>query len=455
MVGIGILTFVVYIGFVILWNTLAKRSIAEAMAIGLLIACAFNGSNFLPVLQDSVVSALSDNVMLAIMLFTFMSAIVTATGIIGRLVNILNSLLGRIRGGPAYVSACASALFGLIAGSGTGNAAAVGSITIPWMKQTGWPGSVAATMNAGNAGLGIALPPSTPMLLMIGFPVVAQSISGVGDIYFALICGGLWTLVYRFILVRFYVSRCHVPALPNDQIHPLGETLRTGGSSLTMFLGCIIPIALTAGPLADWLGAVESFGSDAVSSMTVIVWVPILITVICLIEGHKYLPKTAEGWKEILLKTRKTCSTVGGMSFFALAGSEALTAAGFGADVQVLLENLGLPQIAMVLVVGLLIGLTAGPLNASATIVALGSIAYMALVNVGIHPVNAVVAILIFASTEGASPPSSAPIFISCSIAEEDDVRVTFKPLVFHYVIPIVCIGALVALGILPIAGGG
>ena len=178
MVGIGILTFVVYIGFVILWNTLAKRSIAEAMAIGLLIACAFNGSNFLPVLRDSVVSALSDNVMLAIMLFTFMSAIVTATGIIGRLVNILNSLLGRIRGGPAYVSACASALFGLIAGSGTGNAAAVGSITIPWMKQTGWPGSVAATMNAGNAGLGIALPPSTPMLLMIGFPVVAQSISG-------------------------------------------------------------------------------------------------------------------------------------------------------------------------------------------------------------------------------------------------------------------------------------
>ena len=173
-----------------------------------------------------------------------------------------------------------------------------------------------------------------------------------------------------------------------------------------------------------------------------------------MVEGHRYLPKSFSGWKEILLKTRKTCSTVGGMSFFALAGSEALSAAGFGEDTQILLESLSLPTLAMVVVVGLLIALSAGPLNASATIVALGSIAYAALINVGIDPTCAVVAILIFASTEGASPPSSTPIFISCSIAEEDDVRVTFKPLVFHYVIPIVLIGILIALGILPIVGG-
>lgn len=453
MIGIGIWTFVVYIGFVIVWNVVIKRSITEAMALALLVACGFSGTNFFPVLKESLISAFSSNVILAIMLFTFMSNIVTATGIIGRLVNILNSLLGRIRGGPAYISACGSALFGLIAGSGTGNAAAVGSITIPWMKQSGWPSSVAATMNAGNAGLGIALPPSTPMFLMLGFPIVAQSVV-IGDLYFALICGGLWTLVYRFLLIRYYVFKYKIPPLPKEQIHPLLETLRTGGSSLTMFLGCIIPIVLTVGPVSDWLSSVESFGSDAVGAINVIVWVPILITVICLIEGHRYLPKNFEGWKQLLLKTRKSSSTVGGFSFFALAGSEALTAAGFGEDVQILLENLTLPSVAMVLVVGVLVALTAGPLNGSAAIIALGSIAYAAMVNVGVEPIRAVVATLIFASTEGASPPSSAAIFISCSIAEEDDVRVTFKPLVFHYVIPITCVGMLVALGILPIIGG-
>ena len=73
---------------------------------------------------------------------------------------------------------------------------------------------------------------------------------------------------------------------------------------------------------------------------------------------------------------------------------------------------------------------------------------------VGVSPTTAVVAFLIFASTEGASPPSSSPIFISCSIAEVDDVTVTFKPLIFHYVIPVVLIGVLIAMGILPIING-
>jgi hypothetical protein len=41
---------------------------------------------------------------------------------------------------------------------------------------------------------------------------------------------------------------------------------------------------------------------------------------------------------------------------------------------------------------------------------------------------------------------------MSCGLAGVEDVQKTFKPLIFHYVIPVVCIGALIALGILPIA---
>ena len=138
-IGIGVWAFVVYIAFVILWNVVVKRSIAEAMAIGLVIASAFSGFSAMPsVIVSSLVKAMQSDVMLAIMLFMFMSTVMAKTGIIGRLVNILNSLLGRIRGGPAYVSACASALFGMVSGSGAGNSATVGSITVPWMVQSGW-----------------------------------------------------------------------------------------------------------------------------------------------------------------------------------------------------------------------------------------------------------------------------------------------------------------------------
>lgn len=74
-------------------------------------------------------------------------------------------------------------------------------------------------------------------------------------------------------------------------------------------------------------------------------------------------------------------------------------------------------------------------------------------VGLGLDPVVAVVVILVFASTEGATPPSSAPIFIASGLANVNPT-LTFKPLILFYVIPIVLIGWLIALGILPIPTG-
>ena len=452
--GIGIVAFVVYIVFVIVWYLGLKRSIAEAMLLGLIVCCAFNGIGNIPTtFVSSLQSAMTEDVMAAIMLFTMMASIMTQTGIITRLVNILNSILGRLRGGPAYVSACASALFGMVSGASSANAATVGSITIPWMEESGWSKEVAATMNTGNAGLGICIPPSSSMFLMLGLPAVAGVVSA-GDLYFALLCGGLWTLVYRLILVRYYVFKYKIPPISRDKIAGLGASLKTGGSSLAMFLGIIIPLLVITGPVATLLEGLASFGEDGVGAMNIIIWVPVLIMVICLIEGRKLLPKTLEGWTKMLLSTAKQCCNCGAVSLFAMACSNALNQTSFGDDMTTILSALSLPKFVMILIIGYVIALAAGPMNATSTTVSLGPVAYSAMVSVGVPPVTAIVAYLIFASTEGASPPMSSPIFVSSSIAGLDDVSVMFKPLIFHYCIPVVFVGVLVAMGILPIIGG-
>lgn len=452
--GIGIVAFVVYILFVIVWYLGLKRSIAEAMLLGLIVCCAFNGIGNIPTtFVSSLQSAMTEDVIAAIMLFTMMASIMTQTGIITRLVNILNSILGRLRGGPAYVSACASALFGMVSGASSANAATVGSITIPWMEESGWSKEVAATMNTGNAGLGICIPPSSSMFLMLGLPAVAGVVSA-GDLYFALLCGGLWTLVYRLILVRYYVFKYKIPPIPRDKIAGLGASLKTGGSSLAMFLGIIIPLLVITGPVATLLEGLASFGEDGVGAMNIIIWVPVLIMVICLIEGRKMLPKTLEGWTKMLLSTAKQCCNCGAVSLFAMACSNALNQTSFGDDMTTILSALSLPKFVMILIIGYVIALAAGPMNATSTTVSLGPVAYSAMVSVGVPPVTAIVAYLIFASTEGASPPMSSPIFVSSSIAGLDDVSVMFKPLIFHYCIPVVFVGVLVAMGILPIIGG-
>lgn len=321
------------------------------------------------------------------------------------------------------------------------------------MTESGWPKEVAATMNTGNAGLGICIPPSSSMFLMLGLLVVAGSVAA-GDLYIALMCGGLWSLAYRLLLTRYYVSKYNIPAVPKDRIVSLSSALKEGGTSLTMFLGIIVPLVVITGPVGNFLKTLPAFGEDGVDAMNIIIWVPVLIMFICIIEGRKLLPKTASGWGKLLSSTAKTCCSCGAVSLFAMAGSNALTATGFGDDLTALLSAMDMPKFLMILIIGFVIALVAGPLNATSTTVSLGPVAYSAMVAVGVSPVTAIVSFLIFASTEGASPPMSSPIFVSSSIAGVEDVSVMFKALIFHYVIPIVLVGALIAMGFLPIIGG-
>ena len=127
------------------------------------------------------------------------------TGVINRLIQILNSILGRFAGGSGYVSTIASALFGMVSGSGSGNASAVGSITIPWMKGNGWTTARATTIVAGNAGLGIVFPPSSSMLLLLGMETIAVELTS-NELYVGLMGGGMIILAYRLLVVYFYAK---------------------------------------------------------------------------------------------------------------------------------------------------------------------------------------------------------------------------------------------------------
>src|SRR6185436_420983 len=69
------------------------------------------------------------------------------------------ALMGRFRGGPAKIAVVGSAFFGMISGSAVANVASVGTITIPLMKRAGYPGNVAAGVEAvGSTGGQIAPP---------------------------------------------------------------------------------------------------------------------------------------------------------------------------------------------------------------------------------------------------------------------------------------------------------
>lgn len=89
---------------------------------------------------------------------------------------------------------------------------------------------------------------------------------------------------------------------------------------------------------------------------------------------------------------------------FAVAASQVLAELGLAEDLTQITSVLTIPKWLMVLIVGILVTLVAGPLSSTATLTAVGLVSFSALVSVGVDPVVAVVAILAFSSTRRRFP---------------------------------------------------
>jgi len=94
-----------------------------------------------------------------LVLFYVFAAFLNRTGIGSIFQDLSFSLTGHFTGGPAKAAIVASALFGSISGSPTGDVAATGSFTIPTMKRLGYPPAWAAAIEGAASTGGAITPP--------------------------------------------------------------------------------------------------------------------------------------------------------------------------------------------------------------------------------------------------------------------------------------------------------
>lgn len=337
---------------------------------------------------------------------------------------------------------------GLVAGSTAGNAATVGAVTIPWMRENGWSRTRAATLVAGNSGLGVSLPPNSTMFIILATPA-AVGVSA-GDVYVALLCTGAYAVLYRMAVVWIWARKDGIQAVDSADRETLGRALREGASSLLIFLGILVPVVLTFGPLFEWLKAVESVGAAPMKTVSIIVWVPILIAVIALIEGRRRLRGQWGSVRRAVHAEIPQFATVGISLFSALAASNIMNELGVGGQLTSVLDQMNLPKPLLILFVCVAAVIVATPLSSTATAAAVGAPAVLAMGSVDVPAVVAICAVLLCTSTEGASPPVGAPIYLASGLAEVNP-RKTFVPLIVWFVLPIIALAWLLAMGWLPI----
>ncbi|MFT2099494.1 TRAP transporter large permease [Marinomonas sp. 2405UD66-6] len=123
--------------------------------------------------------------LMALPAFILAGALMEASGISKRLVNLAESFAGPVTGGMSAAAILACMFFGAISGSGPATTAAVGMLMIPAMVKRGYDKGYASAVTASSGGLGIVIPPSIPMVIFgisaLGMTVPLDAIAKHGE----------------------------------------------------------------------------------------------------------------------------------------------------------------------------------------------------------------------------------------------------------------------------------
>ena len=150
-----------------------------------------------------------------IVLFVIFGAFLEATGIADFFISCANALAGSSTGGPAKVAVISSALCGMVSGSSVGNTVTTGSVTIPMMKKTGYPGEFAGAVEADSSTGGQIMPP-----IMGAAAFLMAEIVGVpyADIVVRAILPAILYFGGIFLMVHFRAKRLGLRGLPRESL---------------------------------------------------------------------------------------------------------------------------------------------------------------------------------------------------------------------------------------------
>ena len=142
-------------------------SVPIAVSIGLASTIGITFFSNLPLLliPQRMFVGLDSFPLMAVPFFILAGNIMGLGGVSERLVEFAKSMIGGIRGGLAAVCVLTCMLFAAVSGSSVATVFAIGSILIPAMVKRGYPVSLAASIQASSAELGVIIPPSVPLIL--------------------------------------------------------------------------------------------------------------------------------------------------------------------------------------------------------------------------------------------------------------------------------------------------
>jgi tripartite ATP-independent transporter DctM subunit len=146
-------------------------------------------------------------ILLAVPLFILAAELMNIGSMTDRLMAFCNAIVGRFRGGLAYVNIVQSIIFAGMSGSAIADAAGSGKMMQQLMTKDGkYPGSYAAALTAVTAVIGPIIPPSIPMVI---YALVSDA--SIGYLFLGGVIPGLLMALAQMGIVFFDARRLNFP----------------------------------------------------------------------------------------------------------------------------------------------------------------------------------------------------------------------------------------------------
>jgi TRAP transporter 4TM/12TM fusion protein len=177
-----------------------------------------------------------------VIIFLIFGALMEQAGASRWFMDLALAVTGWSRGGPAKAAVVASAMFGSISGSPSGNAATTGIFTIPMMVRIGYTPAFAAGVEAVASTGGMILPPVMGAIAFIMADWVGVRYR---DVVFAALVPALLYYLIVFVSVHLQARKADVRALDSSELPDIRALMRRGWHHLIP-LGVLIYVLLVA-----------------------------------------------------------------------------------------------------------------------------------------------------------------------------------------------------------------
>ncbi|CAB3698815.1 MULTISPECIES: TRAP transporter large permease [Achromobacter] len=345
------------------------------------------------ILAQNMLTGANSFTLMAVPLFMLAGELMNAGGISRRIVNLATSFVGHIQGGLGYVAIFASVLLASLSGSAVADAAALGSLLIPMLREKGYEAGQASGLIAAGGIIAPIIPPSISFIIF----GVATNVS-ITKLFFAGIAPGLM-MGLTLIAVWAWVARKHGSIKPSPRV-PWASRLKALRDSLWALM---LPVIIIGGLRGGVFTPTEAAVVAAVYALLVSLFV--------------YREIGLRDLAPLFVNAARTTAVVMFLVAAAMVSSYMITLADMPQDLIALLEPvMDQPKMLMFALL-ILLTLVGTVMDLTPTILILGPVLMPVVIKAGIDPVYFGVMFVMVGSVGLLTPPVGTVLNVVCGVA--------------------------------------